>query len=198
MSEGAIHKRKMKNLLLNRRFQLKYTAMVVGVASLVSVVLGMFLVSTVRENSRMLQLDAEFDAALQSQLGESDARMILVLVLAFVIFNLVLAIGAVLITHRMVGPVFVVRRYVQEIGEGRLPRLRKLRPGDEFVDLVDSVAQAIRALEARTRSEVQVYERVLSALPEGGTSGPARAELEAILSGKREVLARYEAQAGVE
>src|ERR1043166_5329641 len=95
--------RRMRHLLLNRRFQLKYTAMIIGVASLVSIVLGLFLMTTVRENSRMLKLEAEFDSVLQSQLADADAHVAWVLIGSFLAFNIVLALLAVFVTHKMAG-----------------------------------------------------------------------------------------------
>lgn len=193
-SEWGKKQRRWHNLLLDRRFQLKYTAMIVGVATLVSVVLGVFLMSTVRENSRMLKLEADFDAVLQSQLADSDARVAWVLVAAFVAFNVVLAVVAVMITHRMAGPIFVMGRYVREIGEGRLPRVRKLRKGDEFVELVDTMSHAVRELEQRTRAELGAIERALGVLTgaDGGAAAEVKVELTRLMEAKRSMLARFE------
>src|SRR5262245_590423 len=115
--------RRFRHLLLDRRFQLKYTAMIVGIASAVCGVLGVFLLDMIRENSRMLKLEAEFDEVLQAQLAESDAQVLAVLVGAFVLFLIVLGFLSVFITHRMAGPIFVMGRYVRELGEGKLPKV---------------------------------------------------------------------------
>src|SRR5215470_11381355 len=155
--DGRKH-RKLRNRLLNPRFQLKYTAMIVGIASLISLVLGMYLMSMLRENSRMLKLEGEFDEVLQAQLAEADAHVVWVLVAAFVIFIALLAVMSVVVTHRMAGPIFVVQRHIREMGEGRLPRVRALRRGDEFVELVATLSEAIQAIAERTRSEVQSME----------------------------------------
>jgi small basic protein len=180
--------RKLRHLLLDRRFQLKYTAMMVGVASLVSIVLGVFLMSTVRENSRMLQLEAEFDHVFQAQLAEADAQVLWVLVISFVAFNLVLAALAVFVTHRMAGPVFVMRRYVHELGDGKLPKVRKLRRGDEFVELVEEMSEAVIKLEARTRDELAAMERVLDGLGADPKVEALRAELKRVVEAKRVML----------
>jgi hypothetical protein len=190
ISADGRRQRRLRNILLNRRFQLKYTAMIVGIASLISLVLGVFLMSTVRENSRMLKLEAEFDDVLQAQLADADAHIVWVLVGAFILFNLVLALIAVFITHRMAGPIFVVRRHIAAIGEGRLPRVRKLRKGDEFVELVDTLTQAITNIAVRTREEAAVIERVLGVLGDGKED--VRQELTTLLEGKRSMLAKLE------
>lgn len=190
VSNDGRKQRKMRHLLLNRRFQLKYTGMIVGIASLVSVVLGIYLMEMIRENSRMLKLEAEFDDVLQQQLSASDTRVAMVLIGAFLAFNVVLALLAVFVTHRMAGPIFVMGRYVRELGEGKLPKVRKLRKGDEFVELIDTMSETVKNLEARTRREVASMEHVLTVLD--SEHSQARDELQAILEMKRGMLARFE------
>ncbi len=53
--------RRMSNLLLDWRFQLKYTGMIVALSSIISAGLGFFLVRQMRENSRMLALESELE-----------------------------------------------------------------------------------------------------------------------------------------
>lgn len=182
--------RKMRHLLLNRRFQLKYTGMIVGLATLISVVLGVYLMEMIRENSRMLKLEAEFDDVLQAQLADADTRVAVVMIGAFVVFNILLALLAVFVTHRMVGPIFVMGRYVRELGEGKLPKVRKLRKGDEFRELVDTMSETVKMLEANVRREVASMEHVLTVLD--AEHSQARDEVQAILEMKKNMLARYE------
>jgi signal transduction histidine kinase len=189
MNDGK-KQRRMRHLLLNRRFQLKYTAMIVGIASLVSIVLGVYLMEMIRENSRMLKLEAEFDEVLQAQLSDADARVAAVLIGSFLFFNIVLGVLAVFITHRMAGPIFVMQRYVRELGQGKLPKVRKLRKGDEFVELVDTMSETVKMLEANTRREVASMEHVLTVLD--AEHSQARDEIQAILEIKRGMLARFE------
>ncbi|MFO0725772.1 MAG: hypothetical protein U1E65_18455 [Myxococcota bacterium] len=190
--EAAKKNRRLRHLLLNRQFQLKYTAMILGVASAISMVLGWFLFQKLRENSRMLQLDPGFDEAFQAQLAASDTNIVLVLIGAFALFLVVLAVLSVVITHRMAGPIYVMRRYIGEIGAGALPRVRNLRKGDEFRDLFETLVETVGALEARAKEEIAVLEKLSGALaaarpPEGET---LKAELDALLARKRRMLER--------
>jgi hypothetical protein len=183
---GRRHRR-LRNRLLNPRFQLKYTAMIVGIASTISIVLGMYLMSMLRENSRMLKLEGEFDEVLQGQLADADAHVIWALVGAFVLFIVVLAVMSVVVTHHMAGPIFVVQRHIREMGEGRLPRVRALRKGDEFVELLDTLSTAVQAIAERTRLEVHAMEKIAT-----GLQGEALAEVEALLARKRTMLSRLD------
>lgn len=189
MSNGAPvgrKQRRMSNLLLNRKFQLKYTGMIVGLSSVISFALGAFLIEQMRVNSRMLQLDAELDAVFQEQLAQSDARIMAYLVGALVAFNLVLALGAIFVTHRMAGPIFVFRRYVRMLGEGQIPHVRKLRKGDEFRELIDTVQDTVDLIVTQTKAEIDVLERAQAAL--AGSDPSVSADLGQLLEKKRASL----------
>lgn len=179
--------RKMTNLLLNRSFQLKYTGMVVGLSSVISIGLGFFLIEQMRENSRMLQLETNLDAVFQEQLVAADAKTILVMVGALIAFNVVLGLGVVFVTHRMAGPIFVFRRYLRVIGEGRIPQVRALRKGDEFGEVIEQLQLTVVALEERLKREIAGLERARSALV-GQNSAEAQAEVERLLSEKRNAI----------
>lgn len=186
MSTGR-QQRKMTNLLLNRSFQLKYTGMVVGLSSVISIGLGFFLIEQMRENSRMLQLETNLDAVFQEQLVAADAKTILVMVGALIAFNVVLGLGVVFVTHRMAGPIFVFRRYLRVIGEGRIPQVRALRKGDEFGEVIEQLQLTVVALEERLKREIAGLERARSALV-GQNSAEAQAEVERLLSEKRNAI----------
>ena len=79
MSDGR-RNRRMRNILLDRRFQLKYVGLVLGFSGAISLGLGTFLVRQIKVNSRMLQLDADMDPVFAEQLARSDAQAIAVLV----------------------------------------------------------------------------------------------------------------------
>ncbi len=186
MSTGR-HQRKFTNLLLNRSFQLKYTGMVVGLSSVISIGLGFFLVEQMRENSRMLQLETNLDAVFQEQLVAADAKTILVMVGALIAFNVLLGLGVVFVTHRMAGPIFVFRRYLRVIGEGRIPQVRALRKGDEFGEVLDQLQLTVVALEARLKREIAGLERARAALV-GQNAAEAQVEVERLLTEKRNAI----------
>lgn len=175
--------RKLTNLLLDRKFQLKYTGMIVALSSTISVALGFFLVAQMRENSRMLQLEAELDAVFQEQLAQSDAYNLLVMIGTLVLFNVALGLSGIFVTHRMAGPIFVIRRYVRMIGEGKLPHVRSLRKGDEFGDVIEDMQNAVSNIEARTIREIEQL-REIKADIEGSASESTVAKLDELVEAR--------------
>lgn len=189
---GGHHNRKMTSLLLDRRFQLKYTAMILGVAMVVSAALGSFLYIKVRENSRMLELEAAADAVFQTQLASADTQLLTIIAASFGAFLVVLTILSLFITHRMAGPIFVMRRHVATLASGSIPQVRALRKGDEFVEFYETLSDAVDAIQGRTEEEIAVLSRAVDAL--GGAEGPdaesARRALGMLVEKKRGMLDR--------
>ena len=180
--------RKMRHLLLNARFQLKYCFMMVGMSSVISIMLGYFLVDQMRENSRMLQLEAELDAAFQAQLADSDAQTVLVMIGALALFNVALFLIGVFITHRMAGPIYVFKRYLLALSEGRVPQIRKLRKGDEFKELLQALEKACDGIQGRTEADIALLNRAVEALNGEGDRDEVRQSLLEQLDKKRAAL----------
>lgn len=180
--------RRMQNLLLDRSFQLKYVGLTMVLSVLASAALGFFLLDQMRENSRILLLDA--DPIFQEQIAQSDARVTLILIGILAVFNVVLGIGAMFVTHRMAGPLFVFRRYLRMLGEGKIPAIRNLRPGDEFRTLLEQLRDTIDAVANWTQADIEQLERVLKALKDAPDPNITEAcsELERILEQKRAML----------
>lgn len=173
---GGRRHRRLGNYLLDRGFQLKYVAMILGLSLVISFALGVFLVDQMRENSRMLQLDAELDPVFQEQLARADTEAVLVLAGGLVLFNVVLALGAVVVTHRMAGPIFVFRRYLRMLAEGRIPEVRALRRGDEFADVLEDLRRTVQAVERGFEADLELSARIRAALASG--AGPDVSEVE--------------------
>ena len=165
--------RSIKNYLLNGPFQLKYAALVVGLSSVLSVGLGFFVLEQMNENTRMLRLQAEFDPIIAAELADADASTTLGLVLGLLAFNFLLFLGSIVVTHRMVGPVFVLGRCVRMVAQGRLPIVRKLRKHDEFRDLHAAVVGMVDHLSKERREDIQLLQAALDELPEGADSREA-------------------------
>ncbi len=87
---------------------------------------------------------------------------------------------SILMTHRICGPVFVIKRYLLQIAEGRLPAMRPLRRRDEFKDLHEALDRAIQSLRIGKQRELARINDALDAahsvLASGGTSGQSALE----------------------
>jgi nitrogen fixation/metabolism regulation signal transduction histidine kinase len=152
--------------IIDRRFQFKYTGLIIAVAGTISIVLGILLWRSYRETTEMLEV------AMQSQeiaqiVDSADSKFVFSITLLFLVLEvIILGVLGLLITHRVAGPAFVVRRHLASLLEGKFPTMRPLRDGDEFVELFTTLRQLIDSLKQRDAAEVKSLVEVVSALPE--------------------------------
>jgi hypothetical protein len=119
----------------------------------------------------------------------SEDRWRIVQVGMIVGFVLVSFLGAsVVITHRIAGPAFVIRRTCTQVGEGNLSRPRPLRNHDLLVDLADTVATMVDALRDREAVDRDAMARAVAVLRDARATPEdcerAAAELERLAAEK--------------
>ncbi len=150
MKERRTYSRRLRNLMLDRSFQVRTTvAFVLTCLALASVFAGL-LYREVRVASRVESTGVvEFDAALEARLADDDQRVLARLVGALFVLGVLLTGACMVWTHRMAGPLFVLRRLMGELALGRWPVPRALRPGDQFRGVVYDFHELVRALRAR-------------------------------------------------
>lgn len=215
-------KRLLRNYLLNPRFQLKYTSMIVGTAVVLMLGLGVVITATantaatqataaadqaeraMRESqtsSRIMRMNDLMNAAdnpdlvhtIESQLADGDRqaahnleavrqqrgeiehnRRITRWTLFATGLLLVLILGAtgIVITHKVVGPIFKLKRLLRSVGTGKLDIREKLRKGDELEDLFDVFLAMVESLKTAQRAEISKLD---AALHEAEAAGADRA-----------------------
>jgi nitrogen fixation/metabolism regulation signal transduction histidine kinase len=204
----------VRNYLLDSRFQLKYTGMIVLVALVISAVLGSALYVTTRnmvgesakvvdesrkvtEESRKVsdvsrmnvkefasdspELLAEFNkeaaetdrvvadqqkAVVDQQASLLRAQDHLLYFLVGGLALLVLAIGilSIYFTHKVVGPIYKMKRLLRQVGEGNLRVDAKLRKGDELQDFFEAFQDMVHNLAKFERGQLTELETALGAL----------------------------------
>jgi len=168
---SAPPKRKLRNFLLDPKFQLKYTAMVVVVTAIVASVGGVLVYrySVGQTESMVVQLladpglDPSMVESLERDAHEHDKLLLLGIVGA--IFAMVVALGltGIVITHKMAGPVFKLKRLLREVAAGDLSPKPGLRKGDELQDLFAAFAEMVQAARERERDALTALSAVYDA-----------------------------------
>ncbi len=211
-------KRRFRNYLLNPRFQLKYSALLCGVAMVLMAALGTViwrianvaadqartavaqslaaanqaeramhesqttstvvrmeqlsraadnpdLVQTIehelqeieqqgRRNLREVQDQRHAISAQRANIERNRIRTLYTLIVAGLLLILLLFITGVVITHKVVGPVFKMKRLLRQVGTGKLDIRERLRKGDELEDLFDTFLKMTESLKEYQRGEM--------------------------------------------
>jgi nitrogen fixation/metabolism regulation signal transduction histidine kinase len=246
--------RKLRNFLLDRHFQLKYSGYLVGVALFLSVSLGLILWRTSRtlvaqsrssvalgeeivERGRNLLAESEKvnavvrmnivetyadDPALlevfqgeaakrdgmleqsQKQLEDNSqtlrakSQMIereymifgAVIVSALLLLTLGIGMAGIIVTHKVAGPVFKMKKLLRELAKSNFRVDARLRKGDELQHFFDAFNETVAELRQRQQDEIDQVESVLELLrdAESGATDPvigARERLQALHASMR-------------
>jgi hypothetical protein len=182
--------RKMRNFLLDKRFQLKYTLAVVVVSTVIATGLGISLYQAHRESSRVSSLDdPELDSALAEELRKDDQRVLLYLVMFLGGLVIALTSVGIVATHKIAGPAYSIQRTLGQVADGKLTGFRPLRKGDELQSVGDELNRMVNQLAAQEKNEIEKLTAILSklkassAVPDGVIS-----IIEKIVSEKRNRL----------
>lgn len=207
MSDGSLtaegtprprYKRSVKNFVLDRGFQLKYAGMIVLAGGLVFGATEYALYDKVRENSELAGLtdDPAMAAQLSAELEAEDRKVLMMLVGLWLLLVVLLGVVGILATHRIVGPIYVVDRYIQRITQGEAVHPRPLRRGDEFQSLYNHVNDMAIRLRKERVQEAEALEVMLERISVrletldtlGGEAGEAARRLREELGTARELV----------
>jgi len=214
----AQYQRKVGNLLIDTRFQLKYTAFVLVISLSIFAVLGWFYLKERRTASELMEVNrivqkasagqdaagvpdmgAELEAAmaaadqanadaLNQQVSRSneerDMQAFYIMAIVVAVLVLVLAGGGIVVTHKVAGPLFALRKFMDAVKAGSWDMVRPFRKGDEFPELGDTFKALAADIRGRHEAELKQIEEIRSSLAGGDAAGAARG-LEALAESKR-------------
>ncbi|HEY6728433.1 MAG TPA: HAMP domain-containing protein [Polyangiaceae bacterium] len=154
-----------------------------------------FTTDAKKQDQRLQEQEAQLVAQAESLKSESSSlkafqsRMMLTLVGVMLLLVVGIFVAGVVVTHKVAGPIFKMKRMIRDVGEGRLRIPGKLRKGDELVHFFDAFDQMVRSLRARQENEIAMLESAIAQL-EGKADASA---LQPLLDLKRKMQDSLEA-----
>jgi len=149
-----------RTYLVDRGFQLRYALLLAGAGAVLALFCGLWLHQAHVQATELLPLDADARALVE----RSDRELLGALLGITGLMALALGVLGVIITHRVAGPVLVLGRYLQAFGQGRFPRVRALRRGDELKRLFGVFGDGVEALRAREAAHADLLEQAVARL----------------------------------
>lgn len=165
-------KRSMKNLLLDRKFQLGWVVRVVVSTTLIVSVMGYFLYNTVADaNDQMLAQQLEdmtiTPEAAKAFIKETQKEKSYTLFLLIGgLFSLVAVLGVftVFSTHKIAGPAYKLRRLFSSIDGDHLQLWAKLRKADELQETFVEFDEMLRRIREDRRRDLAILEEIRTEL----------------------------------
>lgn len=195
------HQRSVKNYLLDKRFQFKYTGFIVGAALVISAILGTFLVRTsfevIEESKKVSQVatknitddpvyadNPELLKSFKDAADEQDRSMAarqrntLVGILGgLTLLVLLLGVLGIYTTHKIAGPVYKMKGLLTQVGQGKLNFRGGLRKGDELVHFFETFQVMVESLKARQAKEIAQLDAGIEAAKKSGATDESLANI---------------------
>lgn len=192
-------KRRIRNYLIDPRFQLRWVFFVVLVITLIVAGMGYILYDTVADATDQMivaQLSVEGLAPEAVEAFTEDGERaklwaIIWLAAGWLLLALFLSGVTVVLTHKISGPVFKMKRLLGNIDGDHLQLWEKLRKGDELQDAFEAFDAMVRRLRESRHQDIEVLEQVRAQLTDPAS---AKAAVQAL----DDLVARYRASVKME
>lgn len=189
-------KRRFRNFLLDARFQLKYTGMVVAVTVFVTGSVGLWLGTEAYNYSRgmsqmllmqqegAMQVDDELHALMAQEAAEEDAKIFRQIVIGIValvlILSLALGFTGIIVTHKVVGPAYKLRLMLGDVAAGTLNIRGGFRKGDELQEVGEAFKDMVKSLKTRRAEELAQLDEAIAAAKESSADEAVLEQLTAL------------------
>lgn len=121
-------------------------------------------------------------------LTDKQHAMLYTLVGALSLLVILIGLAGILVTHKVAGPIFKMKRQLNDVGEGRLRIPGKLRKGDELVEFFETFDTMVRNLRQRQEEEINHLERAIATMEPKAEPG----ELEPLYQLRKQMKAALE------
>ena len=182
--------RRLRNYLLQPRFQLKYTSMVVGVTVVVAAVLGYHaytystgqteLLNIERMERKGGEIDERFIADLDRYARAEDRKVLLAVLGGIAVLALALGLTGIVVTHRLVGPAFRLKQALRHVSAGRLQVPGALRKHDELQDVFEAFQTMVKNLREARELDLRELDVALERARASGMSEETLAPIRAV------------------
>ena len=152
-------RRRLKHFFVKPKYQMKYSNWYIRGAFITLVATTLLVHHILSDITPLLSLDSRELAAQDGALVEIYAaftNVIMIALAGFVIFTLYACGLAILLNHRVSGPVLALVDRIEQIQAGRYTNPRDLREHDELKpisDALDDLEQSLQSSQSRSKPE---------------------------------------------
>lgn len=131
------------------------------------------------EEQKRLETESNRLLAHERDIERQQSRIMTTLLVALTALVLFIGAAGIVITHKIAGPIFKMKRQIRELGEGKLALPGKLRKGDELVHFFVAFEDAVKNLRRKQESQISAIDLAI-ARAEAGKSDESIVALRAL------------------
>lgn len=150
-----MEKIRRRQYLIDKRLQLRFTALVVMLVVVYSVFLAGATYVNYKISCIVFDNSSLYDPAVEEAIQAEGRKTVITTTIFLVVNGLVVAGVFILLTHKVAGPLYRIRRQITDVRDGKLPSKIVLRKNDELGHLADSFNEMTEALRDVARHDME-------------------------------------------
>lgn len=147
----AFYKRSI--FLINPKFQLGFSLIVCSIIFVSSLLYPLFMMDFFNELKNIYPDMAE-------GLEQSKSQIIMLLAVIQIVFNLLVFVIFIFLTHKIAGPMHKLKMHLSQIREGAAITPLAFRDGDHFQDVAEEVSLFLDTIALNQESDFQYVEEI--------------------------------------
>ena len=132
-----------------------------------------------KDQQDKLEADARSLQKQSQDLGRQQTYMFVALIALLSLLVIGVGVAGIIVTHRVSGPIYKMKRLLGYVGDGHLMLTEKLRKGDELQHFFDSFEKMVNSLRRRQEEEIKLLDRAIAGL-EGSVSDEQMSQLRSL------------------
>lgn len=171
MTDPASQRLSRRTFLIDRDFQLKYSALLVFAGVLIALAFAVMTYLAFADAQRLTDIKGVAPRSI-------DPLSVAMLLVAVIIAGFAMGLVGLVVTHRIAGPVYVMTHYMTALSKGSFPPIRPLRRNDELKNFFERFQSALETLKAKEAEEAQALHEAVAALQPLSQTAEAKAALD--------------------
>jgi len=150
-----------KQYLIEPKWQIFFTVFLIAVGLISAFISGYLAYRLIYNNQLIivkngLHLSPQYLETMATQRGD----LIHLWILSFVVLAAAIGAAGIFFSHKIVGPLFALRRAFSELNEGQFSQYLRFRKGDEFQELKDAYNEMLHAIRDKVSHELYELDKV--------------------------------------
>jgi sensor histidine kinase YesM len=142
---------KRSKILINKKFQLKFAFFVCSWIFALSMIYPLIIYNLFEYFFQFLQTHQNISAAPVDQIKEIQSQLLLLLGIIQLLFLLITFLLSLFLSHRIAGPLYKLKKSMEEFAKGNLDQKITFRKNDHFVELQDTFNDMVNSVNARKK-----------------------------------------------
>lgn len=141
--------RKLKNLLVTPRFQLKLCGYFFASGMIFFVAVLGVAYQKLMEVRSLMNDNPVMNFMVQTRVNDLMFETVQFALVGFVLYIVFTSVFALVMSHRIAGPVIAITAFIDQLREGNFDYKRSLRPRDELKEIMEALQHLAPALKER-------------------------------------------------